>query len=226
MEREEIPAVPFPLDPVQKLSVEIINQGKKDLLDEVKMLILGEDQQGHVIWASSNTVTAIRVNESKLYEFATPIKQKDWHQLCRVRMVLDSRYKILEENKYNNEQVIDLGLCEVPQANQNESGIDFRTWIKKEKDKLVLYFFNMGNMDFKKEERVNFSFVMKDEQGSISEFSRDILGEISAYGDYTTFEINQGFIGNKCNFRVHVNPFYRINESDFTNNVFELDICN
>jgi len=222
----EFSALPFSLEPIQKLSVEIMNQGKRDLLDEVKMLVLGEDQKNNIIWASSKVIGDLRVNERRFYEFTTPITQKTWHQLCRVRLVVDSRYKILEENKDNNEQVIDLGLCETASSFQNGGRIDFRAWIKKESDKLVLYFFNMGNLDFDKEERVQFSFVMKDKNGSVREFSRDILGEISAYGDYTTFEISQDFIGNKCKFTVHVNPFYRVNESDFTNNVFELNICN
>ncbi len=223
---ENITELPFLVESLKKLSVGVKNEGKKDFLGNIKMDILGEDRVGNIIYASTDYISGVGMGELLNVNFSNQLKQSVWHRLCRVRLFIDTKYKIAEENKANNEQVFNLGLCEDPISYNDGGKIDFRPWIKKENDMLILYFFNMGHIAFNEGERVKFNFTASGVETQENRFSRDIVGEILPFGDFITYKINQDFIADKCHFTVHVNPDFRINESDYSNNIFELDICN
>jgi hypothetical protein len=218
--------IPFTVEPSRTILLNVNNSGKKDFLDNAKMDMIGEDRIGNIIFASSIMIGSIRMGESFNIEFTNLIRPSIWHRLCKARFLIDTKYQIAEENKENNESIVNLGMCEDPYSYNDGGRIDFRPWIKKENDKLILYFFNVGNISFNVGERVKFTFMGRGLETKENRFSRDIVGEILPFGDFTTYEINKDFIAGKCHFEVHVNPYFRVNESNYFNNIFELDICN
>ena len=117
--------------------------------DQMRVITLGYDQLGKIVWAASEEHQG-GANE---YSRGIPLRIEayifpwQWHRLCQLRMTVLPTYKqiaVAETDYLNNEWVTDVGLCEANPESNPAARADLAAWLSRSESKVGLHFINLG----------------------------------------------------------------------------------
>lgn len=220
-------SLPSNYDFQQAISFKIENQGRGKSDVKYKTLVYGTNRNNQVIWANSSDDLFVPAPYAPPQEVISnnPIHNWQWHQLCKLHLVIDSDYLVSEIQKGNNEIDLTFGLCEKIPTNEN-SLADLIIKSETVNGKAVLFFINQGPLPILESVApMSFTVDSFNKLGQkISSFEYNLHGDWQGFGDYKKFDLT--FIpATACRLSIEVNPHQLIPEISFENNRFDMSLC-
>lgn len=186
-----------------------------------------EDQNKNIIWAFSKEIR-VSLKNNETIDLATQ-QLKNWQSKlgCKLTVILDSNFQVLERNKLNNITEIEYGDCETVPSSQNGDLFDFEPVVSANTNNLSLDIKNIDRLPMQYDfEVLEYFILFKDQAGNnIYQIENSVRAPFYGFGD-----IKSAYTGsipaNACFAEVYLNRNYLLKESNYQNNNIKVSLCN